>query len=204
MDYYENKKSIKSLLTAGNAEIIDNNGKTKKKQIQHSGIYIFHRRREEDTFKVGLSKSLYNRLNSYKLCYSFPREFVIDYIIFTPEYITLEKDIINAFRKDVEKHPSYSNEWRIASNLSELKRRLLKTLNATSTSWSHLVAFGETGWKITQNTGENLTNASVQQPSRSRAQQKLAFEPFTRKLRRKPIGRKVTARELNELQALLE
>ena len=143
-----------------------------RKKFYHKGCYIIQRDAGDLSYKIGMSwgkSGLLVRLRSYKICFPYVNEFYVKYLVLSStsdDAKMLEKRVLAQRKlKHIEKNPTAqgrrSNEYRFTSSAQVLKNVLKRVLDANPNIWTHLILFGENGWKLIPNLGHAVRDLSA-------------------------------------------
>lgn len=174
MNFNSHHKSIKKLLLLPEKRKSRNPDKPDQNQF-HRGIYVLSRDRETDKnnklqYKIGMAHGaggLYKRLGDYKICFPYPDEFYLHFIIITPSSEAakkLERVILKERKMEAVKNPRntlQNLEYRIVAKKATLHDALLKALRDNTKLWTHIMVFGEKGWKTLNNDGCDKIGSGV-------------------------------------------
>ena len=138
---------------------------------KYSGCYIFSRKENDTTFKLGMSKNLFRRLKDHKSCYPYKDEYWLQYIIIvlgstdeekSSRFRKLEKALLaenkhlNSTAKIEESTEKEQGnrpvEYRVATNRKALNSAVEVVLNEKYDLWDLLIVFSPFGWRIMKNT----------------------------------------------------
>ena len=162
MNFKNNEKDIQKLLRSGTrtTRSVDPKKKGQKKPTYFRGLYIISRGEEDSTFKIGMAHGeggLFTRLKNYKLCWPYPKEFFVHYLVVCPtakDAKSLEKAVLKNKRslKGIKKYPGaqgrVSSEYRVTASRTALKKVLMDAMDKNRDTWQSLVVFGKTKWKL--------------------------------------------------------
>lgn len=162
MNFKQNEKDLQRLLYEGTRT----SSKGNSVPTYFKGVYLISGEKVAPSYKIGMAfgqGGLFNRLMSYKICWPYINEFYLHFAIvcYEPEQakqletILLAHDKLQQIEKAEDAQGRRSNEYRVAEKRTKIFRALDDTLNARRDLWAYLLLFGEKGWRLQQNTGDN-------------------------------------------------
>lgn len=152
MNFKSHSTDIRNLLRTGYRFSKSTKPENKKKKVAtyNSGIYMVSRDYDDDFYKIGKSKNLYNRLGDYKLCFPYPDEMWLQMIIITKDdddAKQLEKEFINSSKlKKLENVKS--REWKILNKIQTIKNVMKKVLEKHPELYTHIIVFNKNSWRV--------------------------------------------------------
>lgn len=169
MNFTENQKKFQQILYKGDGKT--KSGKNKK--LYHRGVYIFTREEDDRRYKIGMAfgeSGMFERLKKqYRICYAYPGEFWIKFLVLTLEPSQsrkLEKKLLSVL-KTIPNQVA-SKEWKITSTPEVLKQKLRKILNENKDLWFAVVVFSQQNMRVIDNT-EEIGFSDLNKPSNRRA-----------------------------------
>lgn len=174
MNFKNNEKDIQKLLRTGTrlSQSKDPEKKGKKVATYHRGLYVISRLEGDTTHKIGMAHGeggLFPRLKSYKLCWPYPKEYYVQFLVVCPsaqDAKKLEKEVLKNKRslKHIEKNPEAqgrsSNEYRVTASREALKKALFDAMDRNRDTWEALIVFGENHWVIKHQDEKLLSGAA--------------------------------------------
>jgi hypothetical protein len=142
-----------------------------KGEKPYSGLYVYSRKAESNTYKIGLSEaSLYNRLKNHKTCYGHSDEYILEYLIVikngqrkevsgNTHTRQLEKALLHTTRhldpakfeaRNTAEQGQRPREYRVLTK--PLLRQILKATLNLMRVWDSVIVFAPRGWHIVNNT----------------------------------------------------
>ena len=156
MNFHVHRKELRSLLHSGWRKKTGKRGGNTS--TYNAGCYFISQKRDDSTFKMGLSNSIYSRLsNQYLVCFPFKEDYYVKYLVICGADDTRElevklaaalrgaaskKDSLDLISKD-----SYSKEWFLVSRDARISSAIFKVCR-TWKKWSHVVKFEQEGWRV--------------------------------------------------------